>query len=105
MPPAQAAWRTRTLARIRPVGMTADTTVSELLPPADDLNAKFPDKALRVWEEAVRCFLAGEWDRAKEWLGVQFNRDPVGKMLLEHMALYDGTPPADWDGVIGLDAK
>jgi adenylate cyclase len=105
VPAAQTHWRTRTVARIRPVGMTADTTASELLPPADDLNAKFPDKALRVWEEAVQAFLAGEWDRAKERLGAQFARDPAGKMLLDHIAQYDGTPPADWDGVIGLDAK
>jgi len=87
------------------VGMTADTRISELLPPADDLGGKFPDKSLRMWEEAVGYFLAGEWDKAKDRMSVQFARDPVGKMLLEHMACYDGTPPADWDGVIGLDAK
>ncbi|HEY2785176.1 MAG TPA: adenylate/guanylate cyclase domain-containing protein [Fimbriiglobus sp.] len=104
-PSGRVAWRTRTLARFRPVGMTADTRVSELLPPADDLSAKFTEKTLRVWEEAVALFLAGEWDQAKQRLSVQFARDPVGKILLEHMACYDGTPPVDWDGVIGLEVK
>lgn len=105
VPASQVAWRTRTLARFRPVGMTTDTRVSELLPPADDLASKFPEKSLRMWEEAVEFFLAGEWDQAKARLAVQFARDPVGKLLLDHMALYDGTPPAEWDGVIGLEVK
>jgi len=94
--------RFRRVARVRPYGMTKDVTVCELLPPAVEPGAMH-EQVRRDYEAALDFFTTGQWASAHELL----KRLPenIGHFLKSYIDKHKGTPPVDWDGVIGLEGK
>jgi len=96
--------RCRRFVPVRPKGMKAAVTVSELLPP-EGHPGTISDQQIGEYEAAVARFLQGEWKDASEAL----DRLPVGDrakdLLLIYMAQNDYSPPEDWDGVVKLTSK
>jgi adenylate cyclase len=101
--PANAHWaRGRRLARVRPYGMSAALTVSELLPPAVEGPPSERDRL--DYEAALGAFVAGRWDDTRKLLA-RLPRDGAATFLLEHMSRHPAGPPVGWDGTVALDAK
>jgi adenylate cyclase len=96
--------RVRRLARVRPVGLTAPIEVSELLPPAEDCPS-LPDEALVAYEQALAAFEAKDWGQALRHLHAVPPDDLAKDFLTLFIAQHNRTPPAGWDGAIGLEAK
>ncbi|MBC7817825.1 MAG: adenylate/guanylate cyclase domain-containing protein [Planctomycetaceae bacterium] len=102
MPPEEG--RVRRLARVRPKGMDTAIEVSELLPPEIDAP-HFTTEIVSAHELAVAHVITGQWKEAIEYLQSQVETDSAAKFLLDHMALSDNQPPADWDGAFRLVSK
>jgi len=95
--------RCRRLARVQPYGMTQTVTVSELLPAAVEPGT-LAERDRRDYEAAFEAFLAGRWQDAHELLQRLVN-DGACHVLQEFMDRHGGNPPAEWNGVMVLDAK
>ncbi len=98
------AARVRRLGWMRPYGFDKELVIHELLPPAGDSNS-VPDSEILVFESAVDLLHAGDWGRAASRLESLPENDGVRNFLLRWIHKNGGTPPAVWDGVIGLEAK
>jgi adenylate cyclase len=96
--------RVRRLARVIPVGLSTPIEVSELLPPVAECP-ELNDEQLRLYENALGAFEAGDWNRAEELLAKVPHSDRVKDVLLRFILDHDGAPPADWDGAIRMSAK
>lgn len=102
VPPTVA--RVRRLARIKPPGMEMPVEVSELLPPA----AEYPqltDEHLAAFESAVEALYARDWAGALQLLHRVPPDDLAKDFLTVFIAQHNRTPPADWDGVVGIQAR
>jgi adenylate cyclase len=95
--------RLRRLARVRPYGMSHVVVVHELLPPAVEPDA-MPERDRRDYESGLEAFLASRWGDARELLG-RLPHDGPAAVLLRFMESHGGAPPANWDGVMNLEAK
>ena len=95
--------RCRRLAKVLPYGMTQTVVVNELLPPAVEPGT-ISERDRRDYEAALDAFLAKRWDDAKDLLH-RLPRDGARAVLQTFMQKHNGTPPADWDDVIALEAK
>jgi adenylate cyclase len=101
--PADAG-RCRRLARVRPFGLQAPLTVSELLPPAD-VDPTHTTEHIALYESALDAFLAGRWSEAYELLH-QIPAQDLGKdFLVSYILQHNHSPPQGWDGVIAIEAK
>lgn len=100
--PATVA-RTRRLAVVRPYGLSAALTVSELLPAA--AASSVSDEHIAQYEQALDAFTAGDWRRAGGLLDALPGHDRARAFLAGHSADHQGVPPAGWDGVIALANK
>jgi adenylate cyclase len=92
--------RCRTIAKVRPVGLSP-LQVSELLLPADEVGAMKEPTRLD-YESAYRFFLDGRWDKTKKLLPFA---DGPSERLKQFMAQHANGPPPNWDGVIPLTEK
>ena len=96
--------RCRKLARLRPVGMTTDMTVFELLPPLRVDNS-VSNESIALYEKSVDALIDGHWQEALELL----NGLPVDDRTKDFLTIYIATnnyePPRDWDGVIHMTQK
>jgi adenylate cyclase len=96
--------RCRKLARVRPVGMSTDMTVFELLPPLR-LDDTISDESIALYEKSVDALIDGRWRESLELL----NGMPVGDRAKDFLMIYVATnnyePPNDWDGVIHMTQK
>ena len=92
--------RVRCLATVRPAGLETPLVVSELLPAAE--NSSLSNEALASFEEAVREFTVGNWERAWELLHCVPADDRAKDFLTLLIAQHHRTPPDDWQGVIEL---
>jgi len=101
--PADVA-RCRRLAKIRPYGLEHPLVVSELLPPVGD-DSEHSDEHLAIYEAALAAFLDRRWTESYEQLHRIPARDLGKDFLLGYILQHNHTPPADWDGVIQIDAK
>jgi adenylate cyclase len=96
--------RFRRLARVRPFGMETPVLVTELLPPISEYP-NLTDAHLAAYERAVDALLAGRWTEALEHLQEVPAQDQAKDFLTVFIGQHNRTPPADWDGVIGLSTK
>jgi class 3 adenylate cyclase len=103
--PDGTRWRVRQAGRVRPRGMKTPLTAFELTKPGVGASAWLERPGpgfrnqLRLWDEAVGWFTAGDWDRARERFQGTFGGDPVADCLLRHMEATKWRPPPGWDGV------
>jgi adenylate cyclase len=95
--------RVRRLARVRPVGLSQPLDLYELLPPA--AAGALSDANLASYAAALEAFEARDWPRALQLLHQVPPDDEAKDFLSLFIARHNRTPPAGWDGVIGIDAK
>jgi adenylate cyclase len=94
--------RYRQLARVLPYGMDTPIAVGELLPPPREPGS-LPEGARRDFEIAAGHFQNGRWGDACEKL--RRLTDGPSRFLVQYMTRHPDGPPADWDGVVRLEAK
>jgi adenylate cyclase len=98
-----AGWaRVRKVGTIRPAGMRAPVTVSELLPPVGPDS--LPEPRRMDYESALDAFEKGRWNDTRNLLKF-LSGDGPSEFLTEFMNRHPDGPPKDWDGVIVLDKK
>lgn len=96
--------RFRRLARLRPYGMEAPVTVSELLPRAGEPNVLDRD-GVALYEKALDAFTAGKWNDAFALLHEVPPWDQGKDFLTSHILSHQREPPPGWDGIIRLESK
>jgi len=96
--------RVRRLAVVRPYGLDTPLEISELLPPASEYPL-LTDEHLSHYEAALDAFLTGRWPEAFKLLHNIPPDDHVTDFLTATIAQHHRAAPADWDGVIALEAK
>lgn len=96
-------FRIRSVAKVRPFGLTTPLLVSELLPPEGRSPIRNAD--IEAYEAALENLHKGEWEKAFRQLYGVSAEDLVKDFLTVYIAQHNRIPPADWDGVIGLTAK
>lgn len=96
--------RLRKVAVVRPYGMQASMTVTELLPPLADYPA-LSDEDIAAYEAAVQAMLDRDWTRAFQLLHQVPAEDRVKDFLTVLIAQHNRTAPPDWDGVIPIESK
>jgi adenylate cyclase len=100
---ADAGFRFRRLARLRPLGLTRAVTATELLPAA---GASLLDaEGVALYEQALDAFIAGRWDEAFGLLHAVPPWDHGKDFLTSHILGHRREPPPGWDGVVALDSK
>lgn len=102
LPPTEG--RVRRLGRFRPVGMSVEVEVSQLLPPAS-VDPTISDADIEVFEKAVESFAAGRWTETLDFLNQLPVHDRVKDSMLIYIAQNNYEPPHDWNGVIQMQAK
>lgn len=101
--PDGGRFRHRRLARIQPYGMEAALLVSQLLPPEGEPGA-FSAHKQRDYETALNAFVAGHWPEARELLQ-HLRSDGPARFLEAFMDRHPQGPPADFNGVLVMEAK
>ncbi len=101
--PPDAA-RLRRVARVKPFGLDTSLMVSELLPPESECP-DVTDQQIAVYESALDAFLGGNWSEAVDLLARLSPKDHVKDFLVDYINRHNGTPPADWEGLIVLQSK
>jgi adenylate cyclase len=96
--------RCRRLAHVRPYGMKAALTVSELLPSEVEPGA-LREGDRKSYEAALDAFLAGRWRDAARLLQRLPPEDGPAGFLGAFMDRHRGAPPPGWDGTIELTTK
>lgn len=96
--------RCRKLARVRPVGMSTDMTVFELLPP-QSVDGRVSNESIILYEKAVDTLVDGRWQESLELLNGLPVEDRTKDFLMIHVATNNYEPPANWDGVIHMTQK
>lgn len=96
--------RCRKLARVRPVGMSTDMTVYELLPPLS-MDATITNESIDLYEKAVDALIDGRWRESLELLNGMPVDDRTKDFLMIYVATNNYEPPKDWDGVIHMTQK
>lgn len=96
--------RLRPLAKLRPYGLDQAVLVHELLPPREEFPL-LTDDHLRLCDEAVEAFLAGDWNRAFDLLHQLPAQDRGADFLTSFITQHHRQPPPGWDGTITLTAK
>ena len=102
--PAPDEGRTRTLARILPVGMETPVMVSELLP-SESQYPLLTNQHIERYEEGVRQFIAGDWESAWQCLHEMPAIDRAQDFLSIPIVQSNRRAPAYWDGIIRLQRK
>jgi adenylate cyclase len=96
-------FRIRRIARVRPFGLATPLLVSELLPPTS--RSPLRDEDIQFYEAALEDLRKGQWEKAFRQLYKVTAEDLVKDFLTVYIAQHNRTPPAGWDGVIGLASK
>ena len=96
--------RVRRLARVRPYGLEQPVEISELRPPAHE-DPLVTDEHIRLYEEGLDAFLAGNWQRAYRLLRELPSEDTGADLLIAHIVQHGRTPPPNWDGIIPCLSK
>ena len=104
---AVAMPRLRKLARVRPAGFKGFVDISELLPAASPVGdsdhvGSLSDSQIADYERGLEAMIAGDWVTARDQLQRLSDTDRPTQFLIQTMASHGETPPANWDGVIGL---
>lgn len=102
LPPDEG--RVYRLARVRPHGMDTPITVYALLPSFAEMREITPQQ-IADHEAAVSAVIAGNWTDALLLLQSLPEGDGPRTFLLDQMAKFSHTPPADWDGAFALAGK
>jgi adenylate cyclase len=95
--------RCRRLAKVQPYGMTQTVFVNELLPPAVEPGT-LAERDRRDYEAALDAFLQGKWQDADGLLR-RLPHDGARDVLQAFMDKHGNSPPAEWNGVIGMETK
>lgn len=96
--------RVRRLAHVRPAGVRAPLTVSQLLPP---YGAECPldDSHIAAYEAALDALRDGDWGDAFERLHEVPASDRAKDFLTVFIASHGRNPPPGWNGIIDLPTK
>ena len=92
--------RVRLLGRVVPYGLSEAVDVSELTMPAS--VHPLGDDELARYEQAVRAFIDGDWDAARERLATIPECDSAAAFLRSQLA---GERPKEWSGLVRMDSK
>ena len=84
--------------------MMTELTISQLLP-AVEIDSSLSDADIALYESAWNAFAAGQWQDALDKLNALPAHDHVKDYLANYIAQNNDTPPADWTGVISMQAK
>lgn len=96
--------RCRKLGRVRPYGMDAELSISELIAPYD-ADPRLTDEQIEQFEAAVDAVTEGRWQPALEMLNEMPVDDRTKDFLMIFIAMSSYEPPKDWDGVIQMMQK
>ena len=99
----QSQGRCRRLGKVRPVGMSTNLMVTELLPPEG--VGTISDATVADYEDAVDAVVDGRWNEAIELLDRLPVEDRAKDFLMIFIAINQYEPPEDWDGVVRLISK
>ncbi len=102
MPKEEA--RSRRLAVVKPYGLDTPLTVSEVVPPFDEMPS-ITDEQLACYEAAVEALVAGQWDETYRQLHHIPPEDRAKDFLTVFVARHDRNAPSDWPGYITLTTK
>ncbi len=102
---APSEGRLRTIAHVRPAGMSHAVTATELLPPHGALGCGVTDDCIATYERALADFTEGRWSDALDTLDGLPAEDRVKHFLMVHIAQHDYEPPEHWDGIVPLLQK
>ena len=93
---------------MRAKGKAEAVGVFEPLGPSEGLSKATRD-TLKLWNEALRCYRAQDWDQADVALLNLQRMEGESKLIALYQArlarLRKSPPPADWDGVTTFDTK
>ncbi|MDA1231899.1 MAG: hypothetical protein O2856_14090, partial [Planctomycetota bacterium] len=93
--------RCRRIACVRPRGMDAVVTFSQLLWP-DGTFGEFSTEQLDLHERALDLFLAGQWTEAEGIFGASLAHDQANSPIRDMISQSSGIPPIPWDGVVTI---
>ncbi len=97
-----STFRVRRLVRLRPYGMTRESTLYELMPRFEP--GGMSERDLADYAAALEHFTEGRWSDAEALLE-RLPNDGPSRFLLRHIHDHGGQPPADWHGTIVAAAK
>ena len=95
--------RCRRLGKVRPVGMTTNLMVTELLPPEGP--GTISNQTIIDYQAAVDAVVDSRWQEAIEILDRLPVEDRAKDFLMIFIAINQYEPPEDWDGVVRLMSK
>ena len=105
--------RLRSMAKVRPAGMTIRMPIYELMPPLHEADPDENSINYNLWDVGMKAFVDGNWGRARQRLE-QFRlalsderaaTEKAAKFFIDFMDERDNKPPEKWDGTIEMDAK
>jgi adenylate cyclase len=96
--------RLRSVATIKPFGMTQPVTVSELLPSAAACN-EINDESIAIYEKALQHFNKNEWQASRDILNSLPQCDSLAQFLLSQINLNADGKQTVSDGVIVMTTK
>ena len=102
LPPSEG--RVRKVGRFRPAGMSQELVVSQLLPPASDVDS-LSDVDIVLYEKSWDSFAAGQWQDALDQLDEISASDRMRDYLRIYIMANNGEPPPNWNGTIPMQLK
>jgi len=111
--PERRRGRLRSLAKVKPAGMTIRVPIFELMPTIEHSPPGEDMVNYNNWEAAMRLFVGGKWDLAQKKFAafrqsLPDDREKVEKaseFFIDYIARRNNIPPEGWDGTIEMDAK
>ncbi len=99
----------REVDRVQVVGKSEFVRIYELLSIADKPLSDTMKYFLEIYGEGLKAYQERRWDEGIAYMEhamQQISNDPVSRLYIERMKLYQITPPAeDWNGVFVLHSK
>ena len=96
--------RLRTIARVRPVGMSEPVLATQLLIP-ESAEGSLSNTAIKDYELAWRAVEAGAWDTGRLILDKLPEKDGPSNFLRKLLSRFNDEAPPTWDGAIRLSEK
>jgi len=96
-------FRTRSLGKVLPVGLSQAIEVTQVLPPA--CESDLSDENLKAFSFAMEHFTSGNWEEAYQALHEVPSHDRAKDLLTFLITQQNRQAPSNWDGIIRLTQK